>query len=250
MSSMRRPTGRDRRGGAFSPSIEARMYSAGANLWWDTTVGVTLGTGVASWVSKGPLTTALAQAAGGAQWAVVAGGGPDGADSFRAADLGRQMGGNPGSTAQTRMAMIAVVKCPANGTAFCRVNTQAQRFRSTSGSNDAFNNNDATVSTATARSSGWEVWGWVLEAAAFGSACTRVEFYRNGVSETITGGPVTLVSTAANGSWVLGGGNGANPTVVGMEIRDYIGWHNVTSLPSAADFAALCVALKNARAIT
>lgn len=234
-------------GSGGAPSLESRMYAAGANLWWDTTSGVTIATGVSNWVSKGPLTTALAQAAGVAQWAVVAGGGPDGRDSFRAADLGRQMLGNPGSTSQTRMAFIAVVKCPANGVMFCRVNTQAQRIRSTAGSNDIFNANDSSVSTAGTRSNGWEVVGGVLEAGAFGGACSRVEVYRNGVSEAVTGGPVTLVSTAANGSWVLGGGSGGIPTPVGMEIRDFIGWHNVASLPSAADFASLCLALKTLR---
>lgn len=192
--SIRRPTGRDRRGAQqiAYPSLSA-FYAAGIKLHYDAALGVTSAASrVSQWNDQSGNGNHVTQGTGANQPLLVASATPAGTPAIQYDTTARQMARLASATVASGAVWtwFGVVQVTANGIMWIRNNnagTAGVRVNSTAGNKVLFVESASTL-TDGARTSNWEVWAWRIAASGgYGTAIDTKEFYVNGVLQAPSG---------------------------------------------------------------
>lgn len=204
MSSMRRVTGRDRRGASqiSYPSL-ASFYTQGIKMHYDAALGVTSAASrVSQWNDQSGNGNNLVQGTGANQPLLVSSATPAGTPGIRLDSTARTMAKLAGATTTANAAWtwFAVVNVTADGIFWIHNNgagTAGVRVNSTAGNKVLFVESASTL-TDGARTANWEVWAWRIAASGgYGTAIDTKEFYVNGVLVAPSGASNLTQGTSA-----------------------------------------------------
>lgn len=206
--SMRRNTGRDRRGGGTVPFSIVPYYSQGVDLDLNAELGITKdgSNRISSWADQSGAGNTVIQSTGANQPLWLATDTPQSKPVVSFDDVNRQLVKLAGATAKGTAAftLFMVVKVTANGRMFYDGNGGGTGgvTVSVSAGNILENNLGSTSLTDGARSALYEVWCWRLAASGgFASALDTKELYINGASKALAGTPNM---TSGAGTIILG----------------------------------------------
>lgn len=245
--SIRRPTGRDRRGGAIAP-VPEDFYAKGANVRYIAR-GSSINAGsptnldrVSSWAHAGTRSgwPTLTQGTGASQPRWVASATPNGSPAVEADTASRYVffNGVTDTPATASTTIFVVCSLTANGpfASFSNVaQTAGWRVRATTGNIDWLALG-GTALTDGATPAGWKVLAYRIAASGgFGTAVTTSELYINGVLQAALTGSTNYLQPTTYCA-IFSGASGATGQIADVQIAP------ATAL-SAADTIACSQAL-------
>lgn len=237
--SMRRNTGRDRRGGGTTPlPTIAQFYSAGIKIHLDAALGVTsTASRVSAWADQSGNSNNLLQATGANQPLLVLAATPGGTPAIRTDSTARTMSKNSGATnhANAAYTLFLVVKQVAASQTWRHSNGTASNgldYNPTGGNRRISSLGSTTLVDGAHSTANFEVICWRLAAAGgYGTAMTTKEVYVNGVLQAAPTGTPNM--TQGTGVLIIGSAGSSGD----------VSYAEIAAAPQTLLSAADCIAL-------
>lgn len=203
--SMRRNTGRDRRGGAQRDPM-ASLYAPDV-YHFDANVGIALSAGrVQTWVDRSQ-GLSLAKGGGSNDPLYVTGATPSGRPAVQMDGTGRFMfAAVPDLFSAPAMTIAMVLREMATTVPFLRGNSGATTYVQvrSNATHQLMFTGSTTLTGPAPDTTNYNVYVWHIAAGSFGGALTTKLLYKNGVSQSLTGTPNFPAAPGANGQFRIG----------------------------------------------